>query len=150
MVKAVIGIDPGQSGGISVIADNGNGVLQSVVHKMPETLVDIVYLLREIRAQWGEPHVFIERVGAMPKQGVSSTWKFAFHTGSLMGVIAGLGLEVTQVRPMDWQKTLGCLTGGDKNISKNRAQQLFPHLKIIHATADALLIGKYGFLKLFS
>jgi hypothetical protein len=37
-----------------------------------------------------------------------------------------------------------CLTGGDKNISKRRAQELFPSLKITHAVADALLIAEYG------
>jgi hypothetical protein len=37
-----------------------------------------------------------------------------------------------------------CLTKGDKNVSKARAQELFPALKITHATADALLIAEYG------
>jgi hypothetical protein len=47
---------------------------------------------------------------------------------------------------------MGCLTGGDKNVSKNRALELFPEVdevkKITHATADALLIGKYGWMVL--
>jgi hypothetical protein len=49
-----------------------------------------------------------------------------------------------RVRPAAWQKALGCLTGGDKNVSKRRAQELFPQLKVTHATADALLIAYYG------
>jgi hypothetical protein len=36
------------------------------------------------------------------------------------------------------------MTKGDKNISKAKAQELFPDKKIIHATADALLIALYG------
>jgi hypothetical protein len=35
-------------------------------------------------------------------------------------------------------------TKGDKNVSKRRAQELFPQLKVTHATADALLIAEYG------
>ena len=46
--------------------------------------------------------------------------------------------------PQVWQKALGCMTGGDKNVTKRRAQELFPGHKITHATADALLIAHYG------
>ena len=45
---------------------------------------------------------------------------------------------------MRWQKYLGCLTKGDKNVSKAKAQELFPDLKITHAIADSLLIAEYG------
>jgi len=36
------------------------------------------------------------------------------------------------------------MTGGDKNVSKRRAQELFPEIKITHAIADALLIAEYA------
>ena len=36
------------------------------------------------------------------------------------------------------------LSKGDKNVTKSRAQELFPELKITHAIADALLIAEYG------
>jgi hypothetical protein len=39
---------------------------------------------------------------------------------------------------------MGCLTKGDKNVSKKRAQELFPSIKCTHATSDALLIAEYG------
>jgi hypothetical protein len=35
------------------------------------------------------------------------------------------------------------LSKGDKNVTKRKAQELFPSLKITHATADALLIAEY-------
>jgi hypothetical protein len=35
-----------------------------------------------------------------------------------------------------------CRTGGDKNISKARAQELFPRVKVTHKNADALLLAK--------
>ena len=37
-----------------------------------------------------------------------------------------------------------CLTKGDKNVSKRKAQELFPGLKITHKIADALVLAKYG------
>ncbi len=36
------------------------------------------------------------------------------------------------------------LTKGDKNVSKRRAQELFPALKVTHAIADALLIAEFA------
>ncbi len=41
-------------------------------------------------------------------------------------------------------KTLDCMTGGDKNVTKRKAQELFPEIKVTHAIADALLIGEYA------
>ncbi len=49
-----------------------------------------------------------------------------------------------EVTPQKWQKTLSCLSRGDKNITKAKAQQLFPGLRVTHATADALLIAEYA------
>jgi hypothetical protein len=36
------------------------------------------------------------------------------------------------------------MTKGDKNITKRKAQELFPEIKITHAIADSLLIAEYG------
>jgi hypothetical protein len=43
-----------------------------------------------------------------------------------------------------WQGALECLSGGSKNVTKLRAQQLFPGEKVTHGSADALLIAEYG------
>ena len=61
---------------------------------------------------------------------------------ALMSMVA-LKIPFEYVTPLTWQRYLKCKTGGDKNISKQKAQELFPHLKITHAIADALLIGEY-------
>jgi hypothetical protein len=39
---------------------------------------------------------------------------------------------------------MGCLTKGDKNVSKRKAQELFPSTKVTHAIADSMLIAAYG------
>jgi hypothetical protein len=36
------------------------------------------------------------------------------------------------------------MTKGNKNITKQKAQELFPGIKVTHAIADALLIATYG------
>jgi crossover junction endodeoxyribonuclease RuvC len=135
-----VGIDPGQSGGIGVLYPNG-----PVAYKMPDTERDVYELLREIaRPLDGAVVVVLEQVSAMPKQGVSSTFKFGKGYGFLRGCLMGLEVPLLDVRPAIWQKALGCLTRGNKNVSKAKAQQLYPQVKrITHATADALLLATY-------
>jgi crossover junction endodeoxyribonuclease RuvC len=134
-----LGIDPGLSGGIAILDDTG-----AIVHvqKMPETERDTADVLQEFGPRID--FALIEKVGAMPKQGVSSTWKFGQHYGFLRGLLIALRLTFDQVRPQEWQRETGCLSGGDKNVTKAKAQQLFPEQKITHATADALLLAEYA------
>ena len=51
------------------------------------------------------------------------------------------GIPFEERVPAVWQQIMGCRTKGDKNVSKARAQQLFPQLNVTHAVADALLIA---------
>ena len=86
----------------------------------------------------------IEAVHAFPKQGVSSTFKFGVNYGLLRGLMIAGAIPFEEVSPLKWQREMACLSKGDKNITKARAQQLFPGIKITHATADALLIAEYA------
>jgi hypothetical protein len=58
--------------------------------------------------------------------------------------LTAAGIPFERVRPQAWQKAMGCMSKGDKNITKRKAQELFPQIKVTHATADALLIATYG------
>ena len=142
-----IGIDPGASGGIAFIevTNPENGDLPFAM-KQPETDRDIYHIISQLR--WcGEKEVkcfaMLEKVHAMPKQGVSSTFTFGQNYGKLQMALIASGIPFEYVTPQKWQKALQCLTGGQKNVSKSKAQELFPHLKITHATADALLLAEY-------
>jgi len=74
---------------------------------------------------------------------VSSTFKFGQSYGFLRGVLIASEIRFVEVRPQEWQKAMGCLSRGDKNVTKAKAQQLWPAQKITHATADALLLAEY-------
>lgn len=137
----IIGIDPGQSGGIVLLEDGE----PPHVHKMPETDGDVRDLLHELAVGLRtDVFAWLEQVGSMPGQGVSSSFKFGRNFGFLAGVLTGLNIPHELVRPQKWQKAMGCLTGGDKNVSKAAAQRLWPRLKWTHAVADAALIAEYG------
>lgn len=136
--KLFIGIDPGKSGGIAFIPESGS----AWAHEIPETDKDILELLSS--ASEYERHAIIERVGPMPKQGVVSTFTFGVGYGSLSMALLAERIPFERVSPAVWQRNIGCLTKGDKNVSKRKAQELFPHLKITHKIADALLIAEYA------
>ena len=133
-----IGIDPGLSGGIAKLNDTG-GVVS--VEKMPPTDYDVYDLLAHL--DMGAEKAVIERVSASPQMGVTSAFTFGKGYGGLRMALTAAGIPFEEVTPQRWQKAMQCLTKGDKNVSKRRAQQLFPQVKVTHAIADALLIAEY-------
>ena len=145
-----IGIDPGKSGGVAWIT---NGKL--CVEKMPETIQDLWKMIDGIaygssglpphQSTFGCCKAYIEAVHSSPQMGVTSAFTFGNGFGHLEMALTAAGIPFERVTPQKWQKAMGCLTKGDKNVSKRRAQELFPSIKVTHATADALLIAEYGY-----
>jgi len=136
-----IGIDPGANGAAVLIRHDGTiDILQ--FNKFTEA--DIAEALWEWNNDDRGSFAYLEKVHAMPKQGVSSTFKFGVGFGFIIGCLTSLKIPYEFVTPNTWQKAMSCQSHGDKNITKAKAQQLFPQLKVIHATGDALLIAEYG------
>jgi crossover junction endodeoxyribonuclease RuvC len=135
-----IGIDPGLSGGIAALTEDG-GVMLAI--KMPATERDILLALKGIGVGRLPARAVLEKVGVMPKQGIVSAFTFGRGVGALLMALTAAEIPFDQVLPATWQQVLSCRTRGDKNITKRRAQQLFPTQKVTHAIADALLIAEY-------
>lgn len=138
MSTAILGVDPGQSGGIALLVGD-----TAQAAKMPETEAETWELLQAYAA-YLPIKAYLERVSAMPRQGVSSTFKFGQSYGMLRAFLVALGIPFETVAPGVWQRSLGCLSGGNKAVTRAKAQELWPHLKATNATADALLIAEYG------
>ena len=135
----IIGIDPGRSGGLACI---GPGDQDVQTYKLDNTDRDVYEKLKEFVA--AAEFAFLEKVHSMPKQGVASTFKFGQSFGFLQGILIASEIPFELVTPQKWQGYLGCRTRGDKNITKARAQELFPGVKCTHAISDAILIAEYG------
>ena len=73
-----------------------------------------------------------------------SLTKLFWHQGILIGLVTAAELPFEFVVPAKWQRAMGCLTKGDKKVSYRKAQELFPHVKVTHWNADALLIAEYA------
>ncbi len=146
--RMFIGIDPGMSGGLCCL--DGERI---IISAMPDTEKDIYLWFEEIK--WSKDpttKVFavIEKVHSMPKQGVSSTFKFGYIYGFLRCCLIASAIPFDDVTPQCWQKYLGipprARTEGKsqhKTKLKQKAQQLFPDLRVTLKTCDALLLAEY-------
>ena len=98
-----IGIDPGLSGAVGILAADGALV---ALHDTP---VLILSTSRGSRVEYALPgmaallrpytasgvQVFIEESQAMPGQGISSTWTTGYGFGVWLGILGALGLAYT-------------------------------------------------------
>lgn len=142
-VRVYLGIDPGGKGGIAAIGYDEEANTFVPYWTMPlEKLTerDIWEGLRFRHASWA----VLEKVGASPQMGRTSAFSFGKSYGFLRGVLTASKIPFDEVSPQKWQKALGCLSGGDKRVTRAKAQQLFPNIKVTHAIADCLLIAEYA------
>lgn len=139
-----VGIDPGLSGGIALLTDYGSVV---EVRKMPDTERDVLDVLHAFATRNGQcddgTKATLEFVRSSPQMGVTSSFTFGCGYGGLRMALTAAQIPFDQVTPQKWQAAMQCRTKGDKNVSKRRAQELFPTVKVTHAIADALLIAEY-------
>lgn len=142
----IIGCDPGASGAIACLDATTGQLLW--VEDMP--VVDGLVSGALVADLLEGEHVtvaVIEQVGAMPKQGVSSTWKFAENTGRLVGAFEALRIPTTRVAPTVWKRAFGL--GRDKGESRRRAIELWPTFSARFARvkddgrAEAALIAEH-------
>lgn len=173
MSSIILGIDPGLSGGLAWLSDwtptTRVHVTDALTHAgkpcdavFEHTLFTravkwegktehgVVVMLRDLQSIARDAQLdlfaFIERVHAMPPKfrGSIGTTKLMQNYGFWRGALIACGIAFEEVGAQKWQGALGCRSGGDKNVTKQRAQQLFPKEVVTHATADALLIAEYG------
>ncbi len=134
-----LGVDPGASGGCAVV--NEKGRIAKVFKFKGLTLADLAHEMVICKRDFNPKTAFLERVSAMPKQGVSSTFKFGQSYGQLEMCLVGLKIPYQLITPTKWMTKMNCRTGGDKNVSKIAAQRRWPEQKITHAVADAMLLA---------
>lgn len=150
----ILGIDPGCTGALVVMTDGGNYVAHlnmPTVKVGTKSRVNGAAVAAFIRETIGEfnARAYLEQVGAMPGQGVSSMFTFGHAAGVVEGILQGMAIPYTLVTPQAWKRRAG-LVGTDKDAARSRAIQLYPDLRILdlkgkgQAVADAILIARHG------
>jgi crossover junction endodeoxyribonuclease RuvC len=138
-----IGIDPGKSGAIAIIGDEGIGVYP---------FDEKVYVDRLLYEKFSGPCVCcLEHVHSMPKQGVTSSFNFGLNFGWIQGVLQALCIRYELVHPQKWKKEFSITA--DKNTSIEVCHKLFPDVNLKRTDkckkdddgfAEALLIAEYA------
>lgn len=152
------GLDPGVTGAIAVVV---NGELRDVrdlpvriegggTVKRRVDAAGLAAIVRDWRSQYGPDSetAMIERVGAMPGQGVASVFSLGHTAGAVEAVMLALGCPVEFVVPAVWKRAAGL--GANKADSRARASLLYPahagqwsRVKD-HGRAEAVLIARHG------
>lgn len=141
------GVDPGKSGAIAALDASGNCV-GSV--RLCETPHDIWSWLRDKSSHCDKSFAVLERVSARPGQGVSSTFKFGTSYGMAKGLLVAAGIPHEEKTPSVWMRHMGLTSPkgtsktDHKRKLKQRAQELWPDVKVTNKEADALLIAEFA------
>ena len=115
-----IGIDPGAKGSMCVIS-NGKVVFKDFDLKEYSSTLKAFLDTNDT-----ELMVAIEKVHAMPGQGVSSSFSFGQRLGELEGMLTALQIPYELVAPKDWQKACGIPAKSDKKGIASVMQKLYP------------------------
>lgn len=137
-----MGIDVGQKGGIALIGNN-----RSIAYPYSnDALRNVCELNKEDIAL-----CIVEKVSAMPKQGVSSTFSFGQSFGYILGVLESYRIPYQLVSPRKWKGHFSL--DNDKGKSIETAKRLFPQVSLLPTAAcrkesdgmaEALLMALYG------
>jgi len=141
-VTSYIGIDPGKKGAMAII----RGDRVDLWPFDPENYRNVLLLTDETRAVCA-----LERVGAMPGQGVTSMFHFGENYGLIQGFLMAFDIPFELVTPQRWKKAFEVT--GDKNSSIAVAKRLFPGVNLKRTPgshkgddgmAEALLLAEYA------
>lgn len=157
-ITTFIGIDPGLTGAIAVIAGKegkrqglvgvydlpvcarglGTGLVRNQI--APALLKILLEPLVTMHAK-----AMIESPLSFQGQGMTTTCSLFLSAGIIEGVVSAMGFDYQVVQPSEWKRAMG-LTA-DKNLSLTVARRLYPDaplsLKKHHNRADAILLAQY-------
>lgn len=145
-MTTILGIDPGLSGAVAFYNPDDPSFVTADDVPVAGHEIDVATLAQRI-ARMHPDVCFIERVGAMPKQGVASTFKFGMAFGMVRGVVAAAGIPMHLVTPAMWKKHFRL--DSDKEKARALALRLWPSStcfgrKKDHGRAEAALLARYG------
>lgn len=144
MKTLFIGIDPGKKGGIAFI-NNQTGEAATT----PFGSAALIGLLEE--ARYLDSVCCLEKVGAMPGQGVVSMFNFGQSVGYIKGMLEAFSIPYQEVSPQRWKKEFGL--SSDKEASAEVCRKLFPSIDLLatpkckkphDGMAEALLMAEYA------
>jgi crossover junction endodeoxyribonuclease RuvC len=143
-------IDPGAVNAAIAVFHDGTPVFVDDIRTVNGMLdaTAFAHALEDMKVE----RLVVENVHSMPKQGLSSTFKFGMGCGIIHGVVGALRLPMTLVTPTMW-KGFHYLRGPDKEASRELAIRNWPehHHRLNRKKdadrAEALLIGNWYYVR---
>jgi Holliday junction resolvasome RuvABC endonuclease subunit len=146
-VRLFVGIDPGAvSGAWGMVDHHGNYWSSGFIPHDAGRIKARDFRAELMQAIDGQDVMFcIEDVHAMPKQGVSSTFKFGMAVGAIQAIVELTRAPWVIVRPQNWKKDMGVTA--QKSNSLDLARSLWPNAPLgrvkDHGVAEALLLAEW-------
>lgn len=151
MKTLFIGIDPGKNGGIAYIDTQDNNF-----DTEPYSDKALLDLCSDASHDWNKQVICcLEKVGAMPKQGVVSMFNFGHSVGYIKGVLESFRIPYQEITPQKWKREFGL--SSKKAVSAEVCKKLFPDVDLLatpkckkphDGMAEALLMAEYARRKL--
>ena len=145
-----MGIDPGAKGGIALLNSETN---EQYAIAMPMIAGELDYRgVANTILSHAPDIIIIEKVHAMPQQGVVSMFNFGKNYGALLALISTLGSAYLTVTPQTWKKVVLAGTAKDKDAAIQFCYQRYPQLNLVlprcrtshDGIADAICLAHYG------
>lgn len=129
-MRVSIGIDPGKSGGYSVIREelDGSVTVESCIWDDEGFIRKMSEIATDARSLGWNVCCAVEKVGAHPGNGSVSMFSFGKSAGYIEGVLHALGIPYQLVPPRVWKKAFS-LTN-DKKLSIEVCKRLFPNVDL--------------------
>lgn len=158
-MKTYIGIDPGITGAVSMVKEDGTAETRGIERSLHDAVCYLAQIKQNTQAYGHELYAVIEKVGAMPKQGVSSTFAFGCTYGHLRGALIALGIPIiAEPTPVVWKRKIfgagifKLSKPQQKRAARDEARKLYPclneQLRLVKDAdkAEAALLAHYGML----
>ena len=151
-MRAWIGIDPGKSGCMCFLTEHGT--MEFLDWPKDNDLHSYVQKIKDTLEKYDVKIAVLERVHAMPKQGVSSMFTFGMNFGHWVMLLVLLEIPHILVPPQTWMKGLVSKADGPdtKSRVRNVVKRMFPQAQVTGAKggfkdgrADALMMAYYAY-----
>ena len=147
--KIYIGIDPGKNGALAVIRESKG------VSLVDFDLKAYINLLSYFKKSY-DMFIGIEKVHAMPGEGVKSSFSFGERVGELKGILSTLDFDnnTEWIQPQTWQKHINTDSNRGKKAIADSLLSLYPSADLYgprgglkDGRSDALGIANYIYQK---
>ena len=159
-MTTILGIDPGANGAIAVISDSYIDCAPIPRAGKAIDWAELAILIDEFRVAANRNDLravaYVEKVHAMPKQGVSSSFTFGVNVGGIHGVLGALDIPMALTTPQCWKKRVLAGTTKDKAAAIAWCRQRYPSISLLatprsrtphDGMAEAMCIAHYGTLQ---